>query len=255
MWFESNYMKLNEAKFHFLISGNTNEHLWVKIGDALIRESSKEKLLGVTIDKNLTFNEHVLTLCRKAGRKVTTLRRLVKCMPFFKRRILLNTFIESQFSYCPLILMFHSRKLNHKINHIHERALRLVYNDYTSTFENLLLMDGSVSIHHRNIQKVATEMFKAKSNLSPELTQSIFQRNEVLNLRSDNTFLRPKVNTVYNGEGSLRSFGPIVWNNLLPNKYKSAENVEIFKNKIKLWIPEHCPCRLCKDYETGIGFL
>ena len=56
------------------------------------------------------------------------------------------------------------------------------------------------------------------------------------NLSSDNTFLRPKVNTVYNGEGSLRSFGPIVWNNLLPNKYKSAENLEIFKNKIKLWI-------------------
>ena len=255
MWFESNYMKLNEDKCHFLISGNTNEHLWVKIGDALIWESSKEQLLGVTIDKNLTFNEHVLTLCRKAGRKVTALRRLVKFMPFFKRRILLNTFIESQFSYCALIWMFHSRKLNHKINHIHERALRLVYNDYTSTFENLLLMDGSVSIHHRNIQKVATEMFKAKSNLSPELTQSIFQRNEVSNLRSDNTFLRPKVNTVYNGEGSLRSFGPIVWNNLLPNKYKSAENLEIFKNKIKLWIPENCPCRLCKDYETGIGFL
>ena len=76
-----------------------------------------------------------------------------------------------------------------------------------------------------------------------------------LNLRSDNTFLRPKVNTVYNGEGSLRSFGPIVWNNLLPNKYKSAENLEIFKNKIKLWIHENCRCRLCKDYETGIGFL
>ena len=93
-------------------------------------------------------------------------------MPFFKRRILLNTFIESQFSYCPLIWMFHGRKLNHKINHIHERALRLVYNDYTCRFENLLLMDGSVSIHHRNIQKVATEMFKAKSILSPELTQS-----------------------------------------------------------------------------------
>ena len=221
----------------------------------LIWESSKEKLLGVTIDKNLNFNEHVLTLCRKAGRKVTALSRLVKFMPFFKRRILLKTFIESQFSYCPLIWMFHSRKLNHKINHIHERALRLVYNDYTSTFENLLLIDGSVSIHHRNIQKVATEMYKAKNNLSPEITQSIFQQNEVSHLRSDITFLRPTVNTVYNGEGSLRSFGPIVWNNLLPEEYKSAENVENFKNKIKLWIPENCPCRLCKDYVTGIGFL
>ena len=255
MWFENNYMKLNEDKCHFLISGNTNEHLWVHVGNASIWESSKEKLLGVTIDKNLNFNEHVLTLCRKAGRKVTALSRLVKFMPFFKRRILLKTFIESQFSYCPLIWMFHSRKLNHKINHIHERALRLVYNDYTSTFENLLLIDGSVSIHHRNIQKVATEMYKAKNNLSPEITQNNFQQNEVSHLRSDITFLRPTVNTVYNGEGSLRSFGPIVWNNLLPEEYKSAENVENFKNKIKLWIPENCPCRLCKDYVTGIGFL
>ena len=85
-------------------------------------------------------------------------------MPSFKRRILLNTYIESQFSYSALIWMFHSRKVNHKINLIHE--LRLVYNDYTSTFENLLLMDGSVFIHHRNIQKVDTEMFKVKSNLS-----------------------------------------------------------------------------------------
>ena len=64
--------------------------------------------------------------------------------------------------------MFHSRKLNHEINHIHERTLPLVNTDYTSTFGNLLLMDGSVSIHYRNILKIATEMFKAKSNLSPE---------------------------------------------------------------------------------------
>ena len=52
--------------------------------------------------------------------------------------------------------MFHSRKLNRKINHLHERALRLVYDDYTSYFDDLLQKDGSVSIHHRNIQNVAT---------------------------------------------------------------------------------------------------
>ena len=75
LWFENNYMKLNDEKCHFLVSGNTNEHLWVNIGEALIWESSKEKLLGVTIDKKLSFNEHVQTLCKKTGRKVTALSK------------------------------------------------------------------------------------------------------------------------------------------------------------------------------------
>ena len=69
----SNRMLSEQYKCHFLISGNTYEHLWVKVGDVLIWESSKEKLLGVTIDKNLTFTEHVSNICKKAGRKVTAL--------------------------------------------------------------------------------------------------------------------------------------------------------------------------------------
>ena len=118
--------------------------------------------------KNLiTFKDHVSTLWKKAGQKVTALARLVKYMPFHKRRILLKTFIESQFSYCPLIWMFCGRKLNRRINHIHERALRFVYDDYTSTFESLLEKDKSVSIHHRNIRRVAIEMYKVINNLSP----------------------------------------------------------------------------------------
>ena len=65
-----------------------------------------------------------------------------------------------------------------------------------------------MSIHHRNIQKVAIEMYKVKHNLSPLFTQSIFQQNDVSNLRlrSDVTFQRPMINTVHYGEASLRSF-------------------------------------------------
>ena len=254
-WFENNYMKLNEEKCHFLISGNINEHLWVKVGDAVIWESQKEKLLGVTIDKKLTFNNHVSTLCNKTGKKVTALSRLVKFMPFTKRKLLMKTFIESQFSYCPIIWMFHSRKLNRKINHIHERALRLVYNDYSTTFENLLIKDGSVSIHHRNIHNVAIEMFKAKNNLSPVMLQNIFQQSEKRSLRSGNTFTRANVKTVLSGEGSLRSFGPIVWNELLPNEYKCIDSLQKFKNTIKRWVPQKCPCRLCKEYIPMLGYL
>ena len=162
----------------------------------------QRKLLGVTIDKNFTFTKHVSTICKKAGRKVTALSRLVKIMNFLKRKILLKTFIESHFSYCPLTWMFHNRKLNRKINHIHERALRLVYDDYTSFFKDLLQKDGSVSVHHLDIHYIAIEMYKIKNKLSPKIVQTIFQQREVSNLRSEQTFLRPNINTIYNGEQS-----------------------------------------------------
>ena len=160
IWFENKYMKLNQSKCHFLTCGNTPEHLWVKVGEELIWESKEEQLLGVTIDKNLNFNSHLSTLCNKVGQKVSALARIAKFLPFNQRRIILKTFIESQFSYCPLVWMFCSRTINRKINHLHERVLRLVYNDYQLNFDELLRKHKSLSFHHRNIHQVAIEMFK-----------------------------------------------------------------------------------------------
>ena len=74
--------------------------------------------------------------------------------------LLMNSFINSQFGYCPLIWSFCTRELNDKINRIHERGLRLVYLDYTSSFKDLLEKDKSVTIHQRNIRLLAIEMFK-----------------------------------------------------------------------------------------------
>ena len=85
VWFELNYMKLNQAKCHFLISGNTHEYLWARVGEHVIWESAQEKLLGLTIDKNLNFEAHLLDVCKKASGKVTALARLVKLV-LFKRK-------------------------------------------------------------------------------------------------------------------------------------------------------------------------
>ena len=148
----------------------------------------------------------------------------------------------------PLLWMFCLRTMNRKMNYIHERALRLVYTDYSKTFSELLREDKSVSFHHRNIHNLAIEMFKVKNHLSPLFMKEIFSYNETIN-----RFVYPKVRTDM-GKLSLRSFGPVVWNTMLPESIKSSENINIFKERIKLWIPDNCQCRLCSDWVDGVGF-
>ena len=78
------------------------------------------------------------------------------------RETLMKAFIESQFAYFPLIWMLCQRSSNTRINHLHERALRIAYNDNESTFEDLLKQDNSVSIHHKNIRLLGRELYKVK---------------------------------------------------------------------------------------------
>ena len=99
---------------------------------------------------------------------------MASSLKFQQRKLLLNAFITAQFSYTPVIWMFHSRKLNNRINYIHERALRVVCKDYTSSFDELLLRDNSFRIHHRNLQKLAIEIIKFKLGLVPEIMKNVF---------------------------------------------------------------------------------
>ena len=85
---------------------------------------------------------------------------IVNYMNLSKRKALMKTFVISQFNYCPLVWMFHSRKLNHRINSIHERALRVTYQDYQSTFLQLLQKDNSVTIYQRNLQVLVQNVLR-----------------------------------------------------------------------------------------------
>ena len=137
------------------------------------------------------------------------------------------------------------------------RALRLVYEDYSTSFEELLVKDKSVSIHHRNIQKVAIEMFNVKNDLCPTFISSLFCRTNT-QTRYNAAFHSPSVNSVYNGELSFivqkHNFGPIVWDNMLPPKRKEITTLKKFKLEIKGWAPQNCVYRLCKDYIPKLGF-
>ena len=172
-WFKNNHMKANGDKCHLLITRDTN--VTAKIGEFDVKNSSEEKLLGVKIDSKLSFENHVSSLCKKASQKLHALARVVNFMNLAKRKSLMKAFITSHFN---LIWMFHSRQLNNRINKIQERALRLVYKDNKLTFDDLLKLDNSVTIHQRNIQILTTEIFKVKNSLAPEIMTEVFELKE-----------------------------------------------------------------------------
>ena len=192
-WFESNYIKLNQDKCHFLFSEHKYETLFVNVGETKIWESKQQKLLGILIDRDLKFDEYVLSQCKKADKKLTAMITTSKFITFGQRRNIMKPFIESQFGYWPFVWMFCGRQTNARINHIHERALRAIYNDEISPFEELLGRDKSETIHRRNIKILAAELFKIKNGLSNDIMiQLICKRNIVgYSLRSQTDFSVP----------------------------------------------------------------
>ena len=207
------------------------------------------------MDSNLTFENHINNICKRASQKLNALAKVAPYMNMQKRRIIMKSFVTSQFGYCSLIWMFHSRRLNNKINSIYERGLRITYQDRISTFQELLNKDNSVSIHHRNLQALATEMFKIHRGLSPYILREIFvPKISLHNLRRSSTFERRQVHSVYHGTESLSFLCPKIWD-LVPLELKQLEYLEAFKLKIKKWIPSECPCRLCRTYIQQVGFV
>ena len=131
--------------------------------------------------------------------------------------------------------MFHSRALNNRINRLHERALRLVYKDPHLTFEELLRKDNSFCIHHRNLQKLATEMYKVRNNPSPTLMKHVFPDREIpYNLRNLDPFQSTNVSTVFNGTETDAFRGPKIWA-IVPEDIKKSISLIRFKEKIKNW--------------------
>ena len=127
--------------------------------------------------------------------KLNALARIAPFMNISKKRIIMKSFMESQLGYCPLIWIFHRRGLNNKINLIHEKALRIRYNDKSSSYGELLTKDRFITIHHRNIRALAIEIHKVIQGISPPLLNEVFVPRQCNDeLRGNNFLERRRVN-------------------------------------------------------------
>ena len=155
-WFANNQMKANQDKCHLLLS--TQEEANIEIANATIKCSQSGQILGIILDDKLKIDKYFENICQKASRKLNALAKVTNYMELPKTRVLMNACFKAQFNYCPAVWMFHSGSLNNKINRLHERCLRIIYNDQHSNFEELLVKDNSVSIRHNNINTLAIEI-------------------------------------------------------------------------------------------------
>ena len=197
--FPQNQIKGNLNKYHLLFSATDACNF--EISETVIRNSNSIKLLGVTFDNKLKFGKHIITIFQKANRKLNAPARLTPYIKLGKTSILMNPFFNFQFNYCPVIRLCHTRALNNKIKELHERCLRIIYKDKSSTFKELLEKYNSVSIHYRNIQALAIEMYEAANGMYPEIMNEIFQLTEKshYNLRYTSEFIFPLIHSVYHG--------------------------------------------------------
>ena len=147
----------NARKCHLLTSSKITNN--IAICNTNVSSKQKVKLLRINLEARLNFDYHVNTLLNKANKKYHALARVCNYMNTNKRRVLMKAFITSQFSYCPLIWMFHSRTMNNRINALHEKALKLVYTIKPNfSFDDLLKEDKLVKIHQKNLQILAKEI-------------------------------------------------------------------------------------------------
>ena len=123
---------------------------------------------------------------------------------------------------------------------MHKRCLRIIYSDKIS-FEALLEKDSPVSIHNRNPQLLAIEIYKASKGLFPPITKELFEKKNEhqYNLRHNSQFTIPAVNSVYHGTESVETFY---------HRLKKLDSLGAFKTAIKSWKPGKCPCRPCRIY-------
>ena len=196
---------------------NNNE---TYIDNKKITSEHSVKLLGLEIDNNqLKFDNHVSTLCRKAGSQLNAIGRLRKYIGFPEKKALIEAFVFSNFNYCPLVWHFTSMTSTNKIESIQKRALRLLFNDYTSTYDSLITKANKPTMGLKRYRTLALEIFKTLNVSNPTYMQDLFYLG-FSSARRPNNIAVVRTNTNTYGTKSLRSLGPRIWNSL-PEQIKA----------------------------------
>ena len=155
-WCNNNQMEANASKFQVMISNDVDSK--VKIGDVEITSEKSVKLLGVHLDNDFSFNEHIANLSRKATRQLNCLKRVAFALPTDIKLLLYKSFVLSNFCYCPAVWHHCGKRNTELLERIQYRALKFVFKDYDAPYQELLSRANLPSLELGHLQKIAVEV-------------------------------------------------------------------------------------------------
>ena len=245
-WFKNNYMKANTSKFQAICFSKDDISIQYEIDGSKVNSESTVKLLGVHIDRKLTFSHHVSVICKKAARQINVLQRLCKYIDFSTKMRIYESFIVSNFLYCSVVYDAFIITNDRKIEKLNERALRLVCNDYLSTYKQILSQSKKSMLYILRKYGLVEQVFKILNGTSFPVKPSFFKiQCTPYSMRDNMKLMKPRYNTVQYGYKSISYQGALLWNNL-PVNVKRTQDIQEFKNLlVKCNIFNACQCGSC----------
>ena len=246
-WFFNNFMKANPDKFQAICIGKrAHDNIEsFQIGQTNIKCEENVTLYCINIDFMLKFDNHVAEICKKASKQLAVLKRLGSILTKQGKLVIYNSFMASNFSYCPLAWHFCSASSTNKLERIQESALRFISNDYTSSLSTLLTTTNTQPLHIRRLKQMACEVFKIVNNMSPGYINDLVKiKTTVYDFRDQKKADVPRVNSTRYGLRSFRSEAARVWNSL-PNEVRLAESYPQFRRLIRAWEGPGFKCPVC----------
>ena len=247
-WCTQNQMEANPSKFQIMIADDEDNTTINITNSTSIKSERNVKLLGVTLDNQMNFSAHVSELLKKSSRQLNCLKRVAYPLEQKIKLLLYKSFVAANFNYCPAVWHNCGAQNTAKLEKLQFRALKFVFNDYTSDYASLLLKADLPSLEVSRLRAMAIEVFKICSGLSPNFLKDGFPlRKSNYNLRSGRSIQQQHARTTHYGLHSFKIFGAKIWNNL-SREMRDCTDLSVFKRMINTWYGFKCNCNFCHFY-------
>ena len=211
-WYTSNFLKGNLDKYRTLMLGSKlDSNINIVMDNIAVSSTDCLDLLGVSIDRNLHFDEHISKIYKKSSQRVGVL-------------ILFKAAILPYFTYSHLVWHFCRASDSRKLERVQERALRAIYCDRSTSYNKLLSMANLCTLCNRRLQDMAVLMYKTKNNICPKYIADLFYKIDTKYSLRNKEFTMPRFNTTTYGKHSIRYIGPKLWSPLPKNMRPSFIN-------------------------------